>query len=504
MEQNPHWEIEWLKDREKALERTRHTKSSESEDENSKKKKKHRRSPLNLLNKEKKKKKRSKKRKRHSSDTSSSSSSSESSSDDDKDDKSKSIRVAMRNKIKAQLLTEDVDSKWEALGRLVEERKRKESSQPAELNKDPEQEDSLISQWMTVKEPQDKDKLMLENLKDRMKKKQDAERARFVEMEQKRREKEKYEQEQREREEQEAKELEEQRRREQEESQKLKEKDREQVRFKTKDKYRKRHSPSQSPEHRRSRSPSVERKRNRYSSERHRKYSENGRRSRSRSITPENKYRRRSDRAYSKDKKPPPPPSYKKLPFIGRMPLFKNKRPDDNKVEKEIKKEDYEPQRQTRFQPGNLAKAFIPQPSVVCFPKLSTYPPISAPPPAPVISEPPAPPKISAPPKAPPPPKINSDPEPELKKEGKQKEKLETFEDNMVYDDLDPNDGFQFEYSMYQPPPYDYTNDDIAAGAENTLSHSLPLQPPPLPPDDPNDDLAMLGISSDDLAAQNF
>lgn len=456
-----------------------------------------------MSTREKKKKKRSKKRKKQSSDTSSSSSSSESTSDDEKNDKTKSIRVAMRNKIKAQLLNDD--DKWEVLGRLVEERKRKEATQVPEVAKKPE-EDHLISQWMSVKEPQDKDKLMLDNLKDRMKKKQDAEKAKFLEMEQQRKEKEKLEREQREKEEEEARQREEQKRREQEEAMRLKEKDREQVRFKTKDKYRRRRSSSQSPDHRRSRSPSNERRRSRYSSERRRKYSENGRRSRSRSGSPEGRYRRKDD----SDKKERKSSSSKKLPFIGRMPLFKNKKPDE-KVEKEIKKEDYEPQRVTRFQPGNLARAFIPQPDVVCFPKLSTYPPICAPPPpAPVITEPPAPPKIGVPPKAPPPPKINNE---SLKEQTKEKEAEKSENMNAtsdtnamnIYEQMEAHDVYQFEYNMYQTPPYDYTKDDIAQGAENmNAPHSMPLQPPPLPPDDPSDDLALLGISSDDLAAQLF
>lgn len=266
-----------------------------------------------------------------------------------------------------------------------------------------------------------------------------------------------------------------------------------QVRFKPKEKYRKqRRSSSPSPP-RRSRSPSNDRRRNRYSSERRRKHSENGRRSRSRSPTPENRYNRRKNDT-SSDKKDRKSLASKKLPFIGRMPLFKNKKPDDNKVEKEIKKEDYEPQRVTRFQPGNLARAFIPQPDVVCFPKLSTYPPICAPPPpAPVIAEPPAPPKIGVPPKAPPPPKIHES-------AAETKEQKPVVEENNAYEQMqmDPGDVYQFEYNMYQTPPYDYTKDDIAE------SHQMPLQPPPLPPDDPNDDLAMLGISSDDLAAQLF
>lgn len=105
------------------------------------------------------------------------------------------------------------------------------------------------------------------------------------------------------------------------------------------------------------------------------------------------------DRDESSRKKPPGPPSYKKLPFIGRMPLFKKKMGHkDSDKEKELKEEVYEPTRKTRweavqfaqsakicnivfrFESGNLTRAYIPRPEVVCFPMLSSIPPISAPP----------------------------------------------------------------------------------------------------------------------------
>lgn len=52
----------------------------------------------------------------------------------------------------------------------------------------------------------------------------------------------------------------------------------------------------------------------------------------------------------SAKKKPPGPPSYKKLPFIGRMPLFKKKMEQRQaERDKEISKEEYEPSRKTRW-----------------------------------------------------------------------------------------------------------------------------------------------------------
>lgn len=502
MDQNPHWELEWLKDREKALARVKHG-SSDSEDVSERKRKYHKDKQhfLENITKEKKKKKRSKKRRRHSSDSSSSSSSSSDSSSEDDDetgDKSRSIRVAMRN-VKVQQM--DLGGKWEMLGRLVEDRKQKER----EVNNENQQEDRLINQWMTVSEPKEKDKQLLDGLKDRMKQKHEAEKVRLAELERRQKEqelKEKEEQERQERQQREAKEREEQQRKERErqELERIRDKERERVKLKTRDreKYRKREDSESSKDY--DRSPSMERKRSRHSPDRHR---ENGRSSHE---------RRRSPSPNKHDKKPPPPPSYKKLPFIGRMPLFKNKKPEE-KVEKEIKKEDYDIPRQTRFEPGHLPRAFIPEPEVVCFPKLSTIPPISMP------MQPPEPPKISEPkpPKAPPPPKIG---EKEKEKEENKKEENKKTEEKSEKKDapttnndygnyhqmmMDSNAMAQYyDYSMMYQQQYDYQDIPLDEVPPEISGEVPPLQPPPLPPDDPNDDLAMLGISADDMAAQSF
>lgn len=510
VEQNPQWEIEWLKDREKAVARTKHV-SSDSEDISERKRKKHKDRHGENSSRDKKKKKRSKKRRKQSSDSSSSSSSSsDSSSDDEEDasDKTKSIRVAMRNVKVQQIMNEDLGSKWEMLGRLVEERKNKDMM---ETNKENTQEDRLINQWMTVSEPKDNDKQLLDSLKDRMKQKQEAERVRLAELERKQKEqekKDKEEAERKEREEREAKEREEQLRKERErqELERIRDKERERVKLKTKEKYRKREDSENGKEHDK-RSPSLERKRSRRSPDRRR---ENGRSSREeRRKSSSESPRDRDD--HKKDKKPPPPPSYKKFPFIGRMPLFKNKKPEE-RTEKEIKKEDYDIPRQTRFEPGNLPRAFIPEPEVVCFPKLSSIPPIIMP------VQPPEPPKISEskPPKAPPPPKIGENPK-DSKEESKQKEKEEEEklkkkeeQDNADYNNyqmmVDSNPMAQYyDYTMlYQPPVFDYQDIPTDQVPPEISGDVPPLQPPPLPPDDPNDDLAMLGISADDMAAQMF
>lgn len=485
-----------MKDREKALARVKHA-SSDSEDISERKRKKHKERHLENAAKDKKKKKRSKKRRKHSSDSSSSSSSSSDSSseeEDDTGDKSRSIRVAMRNVKVQQIINEDLGGKWEMLGRLVEERKQKER----EVNNENQQEDRLINQWMTVSEPKENDKQLLDGLKDRMKQKHEAEKVRLAELERKQKErelKEKEENERQEREERAVKEREERERKERErqELERIRDKERERVKLKTKDreKYRKRED-SESGKEYDNRSPSVERKRTRYSPDRRR---ENGRSSRERRHSPSpNKH----------DKKPPPPPSYKKFPFIGRMPLFKNKKPDE-KVEKEIKKEDYDIPRQTRFEPGHLLRAFIPEPEVVCFPKLSSIPPITMP------MQPPEPPKISEPkpPKAPPPPKIG---EKEKEKEENKKEEVKTEqkqEPTNNYDNyqmmMDPNAMAQYyDYSMMYQQQYDYQDIPLDEVPPEISGEVPPLQPPPLPPDDPNDDLAMLGISVDDMAAQSF
>ncbi|KAF5290561.1 hypothetical protein FQA39_LY14690 [Lamprigera yunnana] len=547
VEQNPHWEIEWLRDRDKALIRISKDRRSDSDDSENHGNWKSKRDAVNE-NKKDKKKKKIKKRKKHSSDSSSSSSSSDSSSENENNDNSKSIRVAMRNKMKLQaqmIMNEDVGGKWEVLGRLVEEQKRKEAS---EMGKESESEDNLINQWMTINEPQEKDKRLFNNLKDRMKQKQEAEKARLAEFEQKRLQKEKEEQElkeKKEREEQELKKREEEKRKQQEELERQREREREQIKFKTKEKSKKR-SQSKSPEKikKRSRSPSPERRKPDHSSERHRRdsHNENGQHSserrqhgssydRDHGDSPSKRRSYRDKRSTSAHKKPH---------FIGRMPLFKNKKNED-KIGKEIKKEDYDIPRQSRFQPGNLARAFIPEPEVVCFPKLSSIPPLMLPPPPVLVPEPP---KISEEPllKPPPPPIINKENE---------KQEIVNIEDGSLpapppppsvsvdYFDSDDeyNKGKPFSPSDYEDPMsqlypetagimqyqypnmeyntmmytqmYDYSQDVAVEGPvpptdDLPLEHALPLPPPPLPPDDPNEDLAMLGISADDMAAQMF
>lgn len=129
--QNPHWEMEWLKDREKAKTRSGNHNSSDSD--SSKRKKRKRQALEALLLKEKKKKKRSKRKRRHSTDSSTSSSSSDSSSDDNTD-RSRSIRVAMRNRKVQSIMEENLD-KWTVLEKIVEEHKRIEKNAQVKVEK---------------------------------------------------------------------------------------------------------------------------------------------------------------------------------------------------------------------------------------------------------------------------------------------------------------------------------------------------------------------------------
>ncbi|XP_031339061.1 zinc finger matrin-type protein CG9776-like isoform X1 [Photinus pyralis] len=553
VEQNPHWEIEWLRDRDKALVRISKDRRSDSDDSDNHEewKKTKKESFTSTESKKDKKKKKLKKRKKHSSDSSSTSSSSDSSSENESNDKSKSIRVAMRNKMKLQaqmIMSEDVGDKWEALGRLVEESKRKE---PVEVvPKVVEPEDSLISQWMTINEPQEKDKRLFNNLKDRMKQKQEAEKARLAELEQQRLEKEKQErelQEKKEQEERALREKEEEKRRQQEELEKQREREREQIRFKTKEKPKKR-SASKSPEKpaKYSRSPSSERHKRERSAERRRHdnhHNENGRHSSDgRRKSPS--YDKARDRERSHRDKRTSTSSNKKPHFIGRMPLFKNKKVEEKHNEKEIKKEEYDIPRRSRFQPGNLARAFIPEPEVVCFPRLSSIPPLAIPPPpslvpdAPKISEevmhPPPPPIInnslgnekdqnSLPEggilPAPPPPPTVCIPDYDSDGDYTKGKALSPSDYEDPISQLYPEAAAmmqQYQYAnmeynaMMYSQMYDYSQ-DVAVEAppappadDIPLEHTLPLPPPPLPPDDPNEDLAMLGMSADDMAAQSF
>lgn len=108
MEQNPHWETDWMADREKAFSEEKHKQiqlelQKQKEDEPPVKSKKSK--------KNKKKSKKAKKRRNRSSasDTSSESENSDTESDQDT---TKSIRVAMRNKMKAStqaILNEEID-----------------------------------------------------------------------------------------------------------------------------------------------------------------------------------------------------------------------------------------------------------------------------------------------------------------------------------------------------------------------------------------------------------
>ncbi|XP_034952505.1 zinc finger matrin-type protein CG9776-like [Chelonus insularis] len=108
VDQNPHWETDWMADREKAFSEERQKQmqmelQKQKEDEPSTKPKKSKKS--------KKNKKKSKKRKNKSSNSDSTSDSDNSESESDQDT-SKSIRVAMRNKMKSStqaILNEEID-----------------------------------------------------------------------------------------------------------------------------------------------------------------------------------------------------------------------------------------------------------------------------------------------------------------------------------------------------------------------------------------------------------
>lgn len=148
---------------------------------------------------------------------------------------------------------------------------------------------------------------------------------------------------------------------------------------------------------------------------------------------------------------------------------------------------------------------------------------------------PPAPPQISTP-KAPPPPKIVPNEKEKTKRQEKDDKKRKGEEDerkkeeqqknafaaaneqnssaqadysnyNMMMDPAMMAAQYQYDFTMmYQQPVFDYPQQEqeLVPAPDVPLEHTLPLQPPPLPPDDPNEDLAMLGISVDDMAAQMF
>ncbi|XP_066154409.1 zinc finger matrin-type protein CG9776-like isoform X1 [Euwallacea fornicatus] len=486
VKQNPHWETEWLKDREIAMSRSGKQGADSTDSDKQPTKKRHRRrSSDESFLKEKKKKKRSKKKKKKevSSDSSSSSSSSSDSSSGEEtekgEDKAKSIRVAMRNMQQVKSIMDEDMTKWSILEKLMQDVRKKEDQ------KEKSTEDEVINQWMTISNPvPETEKNLLESLKDRMKAKQEMEKAKIMEVEKRRKEKEREEQElydkKRRQEQDVAEKAEKERKRKEEEMNRVLDKDRSHVRFKTAKEHTRKRRSSEEEDGRNHRAKSSHR-------DDHRKNS----RAESPQFRPRKSTKADSpeprDRGDSSRKKPPGPPSYKKLPFIGRMPLFK-KRVDKGEKEKEIKLEEYEPRRKTRFETGNLAKAYIPRPDVVCFPVLSSIPPISAPPeptaveqimpvPPPREVNPPKKKEVAQPPPPPPPPPAIPAPVEEP-----------LLENNYVGHNNHSAEIENAYYPAYQSPGYD------------TAMHP-PLEPPPLPPDD---DLAMLGICADDMAAQSF
>lgn len=81
--------------------------------------------------------------------------------------------------------------------------------------------DNLINQWMTINEPPEKEKYLLDSLKDRMKQKHSVEQAKFLELEKRQKEREEREREELERKQKEEKEAFEQRERERKEQERL-------------------------------------------------------------------------------------------------------------------------------------------------------------------------------------------------------------------------------------------------------------------------------------------
>ena len=589
MEQNPHWESNWLKDREKAYARCAKAEGANVppapeppniKDKLNKKLKslKDKDPPFLEPAKEKKRKKKSKKRKKNSSDSSSSSSSSDSSTEDESD-KAKSIRVAMRNKMRMQaqmILNEEISGKLEALKGLVEEKRTQEAPMKEATKSDAEQEDNIINQWMTV--TTNHDKHILDNLKGRLKQRQEADKEKAIEAaaEQRRREREREERELKEMRDREQREIEEKMREEREKEERDRE-ERERIKERERNR-RKRHSESRSPDSERSRGYNRSRGRSRSRSV--------GRRGFRRGRTPDRYHDSRERQHRSPEFKPPvrkrdyddeeddyvKHDDYKgkgkrlvstlshshsrKLPFIGRMPLFK-KRGDGE--EKEIKKEDYEI-RLSKFEPGNTARAFIPEPGVVHIMKLATPPELMPLPPKLSAENPPPPPKfIPEPPQisenAPPPPMINdvvttveetevqdmeldeavappppgvpvAEAKPLVKPAGNHLPR--DFQDalNIIF----PGDQtaeqyaamqyqYQMGYGMMYPgmEMYGYgaattateetavavpeTTESTEAAAETQQTEEKTDAPPGV---DDKEDLAMLGIDAEDMAAQTF
>lgn len=520
--------------------------------------------------KEKKRKKKTKKRRKMESSGSSSTSSSSDSSSEEDSDRSKSIRVAMRNKMRLQaqmILKEEMEGKLEMLGRIVEEdRLRKKEKEKEEYQQESNNEDNIINQWMTVNNNTGNDKHILEGLKGRLKLRQEVDKEKAIEaaVEQRRREREREEKELKEIREREQREME-KKDRENQEREKRDREERERIEKMERDRNRRKYdSGSVSPEkyRDRSRSRSVEFRRShrqlrsqerqyRRSDKRHSPESDKHRLKRYEEE--KSGYESRFEKQTSESIKNKKLINSKKLPFIGRMPLFKKKNDGE---EKEIKKEDYDI-RQTKFEPVSSARAFIPAPGVVHITKLATPPDpmhlikINAenpPPPPKIIPEPPQISNEEDEDFAPPPPIITQISEDELMIKhhenidsdnhiihlppgiSEEKPPPKGMGNNLPRDfqealniifpgdprseqmgmTQDPNLLMQYQYGMeygMMYPGMQMYNYSVVQDTESKNCESLELMEKSTvygPPTSAHDDLAMLGIDVEDMAAQTI
>lgn len=465
------------------------------------------------------------------------------------------------------ILKEEMEGKLEALGRLVEEdRRQKDRQKEVEERKHQEEdnvEDNIINQWMTVNSSSNNDKHIFEGLKGRLKQRQEAdrERAEQAAAEQRKRERQREERELKEMREREQKEIAAKLKEEQEKEERERE-ERERIKERERNRHR-HHSDSESPESRfkRSRSRSVDRRmaRTRQRSQervyrkvekRPERYSPDQDKYKPKRTYEEERniyeahFEKQAAESKASQAKKTATPSTRKLPFIGRMPLFKKKTAED---EKEIKKEEYDI-RQSKFEPVNSARAFIPAPGVVHITKLAT-PPVppqmikinaeNPPPPPKIIPEPP---KISdnkeemAPPppvitqnvhddddlddvQIPPVPPINEEKPPDkpgnhLPRDfqealniifpGDQRPDVAMAQDHSMMMQYQYGMGYGMMYPGMQM--YDYTAQDQGMSDEGNVS-TVPPEiegPQPPPPASTDDDLAMLGIDAEDMAAQTI
>lgn len=318
-DQNPHFDVDWMADRQKAYDMYREKTASgkkspalmhviplqpdDDSDRKSKKKKK------KLDGKKEKKKRKRNKRRRQSSSSSSSSSSSESESDSDKKDTSleasldevpaNSIRVSMRNMTKPSApLTEDDN----AVGKWTMVQPAQVTSQPPfappapSISTEAKKRDELIiSQWTPGPVISESERKLLDDLKGKLKKRSEGDGGSTSD-------------------------------------------DRRRSRDRTPDRRSRRRSRSRgrySRSRSRSRSPYYNRYGRRRSSSRGRRSNSRGRRVIEKPVVnyPPEPKRLNEKKTKGKDgngerkKSPPkkkvPPPAKGKLPFIGRMPVFK-------------------------------------------------------------------------------------------------------------------------------------------------------------------------------------